>query len=75
MTEGGEVHKKGKITAQFGELVVSSDFDSGIDGGSLRGQGLKKQHAGQIAFQNHIATPQKSLDDTVGHCELCTCIL
>ena len=37
--ECAEVHRRGKITAQFGELVVSSDFDSGIDGGSSRGQG------------------------------------
>ena len=34
--EGAEAHKRGKITAQFGELVVSSDCDSGIDCSSSR---------------------------------------
>ena len=28
-------HKRGKITVQFGELVISSDFDSGTNFGRL----------------------------------------
>jgi hypothetical protein len=24
-----ELHKRGKVTIQFGELIISSDFDSG----------------------------------------------
>ena len=64
-----EVHKRGKITTQFGELVISSDFD--IHSSSSRGQGLKKQHAGEtVDFQTLYSTPQKSPDSTDRHCEL-----
>ena len=44
-SEGAAPHKRGKTRAQFGDLTISSDFDSGtqnkiVDSGRYGGHGV-----------------------------------